>query len=281
MTYIVYHKNCMDGVSSAFIADYSIKDDKILVPLNYTEDRKLFFYKPTKEDTVYFVDFSFKRENTIKLANLVKNIIILDHHKTAEAELIDLPENVEVNFDMNESGATLSYKYFYGGQHLGIPYLLEYIKDRDLWKWELPNSKEVSEYLAFKVIPNDITSFGKVFKEDINDMIHLGKILLEKKQQQIDSKLAKVQDLKVNDVWFKAINVTENISELGNEICAKYNKPALLYFITENNEVICSLRSTDELDDVSEVAKSFGGGGHRNAAGFKLTLEDFVTILKN
>jgi nanoRNase/pAp phosphatase (c-di-AMP/oligoRNAs hydrolase) len=31
-----------------------------------------------------------------------------------------------------------------------------------------------------------------------------------------------------------------------------------------------SLRSEDSRQDVSEVAKGFGGGGHRNAAGFRV-----------
>jgi nanoRNase/pAp phosphatase (c-di-AMP/oligoRNAs hydrolase) len=31
-----------------------------------------------------------------------------------------------------------------------------------------------------------------------------------------------------------------------------------------------SLRSEDSREDVSEVAKQFGGGGHRNAAGYQI-----------
>jgi nanoRNase/pAp phosphatase (c-di-AMP/oligoRNAs hydrolase) len=32
-----------------------------------------------------------------------------------------------------------------------------------------------------------------------------------------------------------------------------------------------SLRSSDDGADVAEVAKQYGGGGHRNAAGFKVS----------
>jgi len=34
---------------------------------------------------------------------------------------------------------------------------------------------------------------------------------------------------------------------------------------------VFSLRSNDEGVDVSEVAKQYGGGGHRNASGFKVS----------
>ena len=90
-----------------------------------------------------------------------------------------------------------------------------------------------------------------------------------------------MQDLTLCDIEFKAINVTENISELGNEICIEYNKPALMYFITQDMKVICSLRSINELSDVSKVATTFGGGGHRNASGFTVNLQTFIQdILK-
>ena len=44
------------------------------------------------------------------------------------------------------------------------------------------------------------------------------------------------------------------------------------YWDTPNGRVF-SLRSTNEGADVSEIAKQFGGGGHRNASGFRVTFE--------
>ena len=54
-----------------------------------------------------------------------------------------------------------------------------------------------------------------------------------------------------------------------------------MYFITQDMKVICSLRSINELPDVSKVATMFGGGGHRNASGFTVNLQTFMQdILK-
>ena len=39
-------------------------------------------------------------------------------------------------------------------------------------------------------------------------------------------------------------------------------------FFIKSNKYIYSLRSKDEKTNVSEIAKMFNGGGHRNAAGF-------------
>ncbi|WP_224794071.1 DHHA1 domain-containing protein [Pseudomonas fluorescens] len=39
-----------------------------------------------------------------------------------------------------------------------------------------------------------------------------------------------------------------------------------------------SLRSTDEGMDVSEVASQYGGGGHRNASGFRVPFGHELTL---
>lgn len=275
MTYIIYHKDCMDGVSSASIAENALSPESlvILIPLQYSKEDELFQANLTKQDICYFVDFSLKRDKMIQLAELVHRVIIIDHHKTAQVELVDLPDNVEVNFDMNESGATLTWLYFYDEP---IPEIFEYIKDRDLWNWKLPDSREISEALAFLIKPNDINSFRDNAFIGTIALKEIGSTLLKKKNQQVQSKLSKVRDLTLCDIEFKAINVTENISELGNEICIEYNKPALMYFITQDMKVICSLRSINELPDVSKVATIFGGGGHRNASGFTVSLQTFI-----
>ena len=270
----------MDGISSAYIARNSLERNNVVVPipLQYSREDELFKEHLTKQDVCYFVDFSFKIDKMIQLAELVDRIVVIDHHKTAEAELVNLPDNVEVNFNMSESGATLTWLYFHDEP---IPEIFEYIKDRDLWNWKLPYSREISEALAFLVKPNDINSFRDNAFIGITALKEIGSTLLKKKNQQVQSKLSKVQDLTLCDIEFKAINVTENISELGNEICIEYNKPALMYFITQDMKVICSLRSINELSDVSKVATIFGGGGHRNASGFTVSLQTFLQdILK-
>lgn len=270
----------MDGISSAYIARNSLERNNavVLVPLQYSREDELFKEHLTKQDICYFVDFSLKRDKMLELAELVDRIVVIDHHKTAEAELVNLPENVEVNFNMNESGATLTWLYFYDEP---IPEIFEYIKDRDLWNWKLPDSREINEALAFLVKPNDIQSFMDNAFIPLETLKEIGSTLLKNKNQQVQSKLTKVTDLSLGNIDFKLINVTENISELGNAICIEYNKPALMYFITQDMKVVCSLRSTNDLPDVSTVAVTFGGGGHRNACGFTVDLPTFLQdILK-
>jgi nanoRNase/pAp phosphatase (c-di-AMP/oligoRNAs hydrolase) len=58
-------------------------------------------------------------------------------------------------------------------------------------------------------------------------------------------------------------------SDAGHEM-AKGRPFAACYWDTPEGRVF-SLRSNDEGVDVSEVAKQYGGGGHRNASGFTVS----------
>jgi nanoRNase/pAp phosphatase (c-di-AMP/oligoRNAs hydrolase) len=61
---------------------------------------------------------------------------------------------------------------------------------------------------------------------------------------------------------------------------SEYNIACAYFF--DGKKYIMSLRSSDKKEktpDVSLIAGKFGGGGHRNAAGFSLTIEQFVNIL--
>ncbi len=61
-------------------------------------------------------------------------------------------------------------------------------------------------------------------------------------------------------------------SDAGNLMArADSHKVAACYWDTPNGRVF-SLRSTQDGPDVSLIAKSYGGGGHKNAAGFQMPL---------
>lgn len=282
---IIYHKNCMDGLASAFIAKSVLEneDNNVkTIPLQYGEEQKFMENEIDKDTYVYFVDFSFKRELMIELASKVKEIIVLDHHKTAEENLKGLEEeldNITIIFDMNKCGATLCFEYFQPS--LDKP-IFDYIEDRDLWKWQLNQSKEISAYLRLIVKPNDIGSFADAYGNFCEvDYSQFGEILLLQQNIQVASKIRKIKHMQIKGIDFKVLNATENISEIGNAICSQFNTPALMYFITEKDEVVCSLRSTDYLVDVSLIAKAFGGGGHRNACGFTIDIDTFKELIMN
>ena len=77
------------------------------------------------------------------------------------------------------------------------------------------------------------------------------------------------------------VNETQSdlISELGNAICKKFQKPVCLYKILSTGMVSLSFRSMDNLTDMSKVAVALGGGGHRNAAACEVSSKILSNIL--
>lgn len=293
---IVYHKDCMDGVSSAYLMAElfkKINQPYELFAMQYYENtdglyRKNILYKDY-DINVWFVDFSLSYMELYKMALEVNSINIIDHHEKAESIInnaVKETENISYNYDNFESGATLTYKFV----ESIIPTikdeidfnLIKYIKDRDLWEWKLKDSKEISEFLNYHVKPNDVESFGyyiNELKQNKKNSILIGSFIKGTKDRQIAGKIKKTYIITINNVKFRCLNVTENISEVGNELCKLYKMPAAMFFITPKQDVVFSLRSTNDLPDVGNIAIQNGGGGHRNSCGFQTTLQGLFDIL--
>jgi len=65
-------------------------------------------------------------------------------------------------------------------------------------------------------------------------------------------------------------------SEAGNVLAHRCNGAACVWY-SDGHELKISLRSVPDVD-VSEIASAFGGGGHKNAAGFRAGLLFFREI---
>ena len=136
-TLCIYHGNCADGFGAATAVRSALGRHKV-------EFHSGIYQEPPPDVTnreVILVDFSYKRNVLIEMAGKAKSILILDHHKSAELDLIDLPSNVESHFDMTKSGAVMAWEYFHPGKD--IPQLLLHIQDRDLWEFKLEGTREI------------------------------------------------------------------------------------------------------------------------------------------
>ena len=69
-------------------------------------------------------------------------------------------------------------------------------------------------------------------------------------------------------------------SDVGHELATQSGTFGLCWTLSKEGLVAkCSLRSNGEYD-VSAIAKVFGGGGHRNAAGFEVPIDVLLGWLK-
>ena len=140
-TAVIYHASCPDGFGAAWAAHRVLGERAQYLPMNHGDPI------PQVDDDarVYILDFSFDRRRMVELQSKhgQDNVILLDHHITAQQELSELPN---CHFDLSKSGAVLSWEHFHAGS--AVPTLLLYVQDKDLWTWELPDSRAISAYLS-------------------------------------------------------------------------------------------------------------------------------------
>lgn len=303
---VIFHANCADGFGAAWAAHTKIPDAEFVpcqygqskidpIDLELVSDGKRY---PITDRDVYVLDFSFPKEQIYALNRTCDHMIWLDHHRTAFFDFTgsppeDIPSERFTQAQLDErfctivldnhlSGAMLAWQHFRG--FLSPPEFLQNIQDRDLWRFKLPRTRAVC--LAIKeLIPNDFEAWDKLQEfAEYENLAFEGDLLLRVMNNRVDR--AVNRDLKAVSLLTGsstsmsrrihkglAANVVNDISEIGNAIAQKSGTYSLTFFV-QGDEVICSLRSLGDYD-VSVIAKAYGGGGHKNAAGFKMPIWKF------
>jgi|SaaInlStandDraft_4_1057021.scaffolds.fasta_scaffold09957_3 uncharacterized protein len=268
---LIYHKGCPDGFGAATCAWLYYKQNKIHRDIEYIPCFHGDKLPNLEGKNVLVCDFSFKYPVFQELVSKVKNILILDHHKTSEADLKSVSDDYKV-FDMNHSGVYLAWEYFFGDQEM--PLFFKYIEDRDIWTKKLPLIEQFSAWLP--TIPFEFQKY-KINTNDTyftSQVMSIGSVLYKNNKAIIDTYTRKkfIDFTKIDGKFYLVAYVNCNIlkSELGNNLVLEY--PNLDFSVVYShldvqNKTIMSLRSTNYQSDVSEVSTVFGGGGHRNASG--------------
>lgn len=251
---VLYHASCWDGFCAAW-AFRRQRPDAECVPVQYGESPP-----DVTGREVYVLDFSYKREVLLKMKESAKYLLVLDHHKTAEADLAGLDFCL---FDMNRSGGRMTWEYFVDKNP---PWLVTYTEDRDLWTWSLPYSREINA--ALRTYPLEFDVWETLNVDSPDKLITEGHAILKAEAAIIRSHVNNAYEVEIDGHKVLCVNATMLISEIAGEL-AKGRPFGVTWFEGADGDRVCSLRSRDGGVDVSAIAKSRGGGGHRNAAGFR------------
>lgn len=272
---VCYHKSCYDGFGAAWAAYRALGTEGVTyIPVMYGDPLPI---ECVNAEEVYIVDFAYLRGTVMEIASFknMKKVVILDHHKTMQAALEDLlinpVPNVEVYFDMSKSGAMLSWEYF--NREVAVPRMIQFIQDRDLWRWEMPYSKEVAAFMRARPLDFkawDIIAAMLENPSTFNEVVVAGKSILEFTDRQVEI----MGDKAIIQGWrgfrVPVVNATAFWSEVGEYLYKKYPECpfAVTWYVDERGYLIWSLRSPKGGFDVGALARQYGGGGHNSAAGF-------------
>lgn len=265
---VLYHADCNDGFGAAYAAWVHFGDNAEYRPVQYGDSVPI---EPLIGRQVYILDFSFIPGTVLAMSRVATQITLLDHHKSAAEQWqgVAASPNAEIKFDMNRSGAQMSWDHFHPG--VPRPILIDHIGDRDLWRFVLPDTKAFCAGLSLQ--PTTFEAWHRVIPEAI---IASGRVILDYQQRQVDGIMNRdLRSVTLGGLQGLAANVISNTSEIGHEIAKRSGTFSLTFFIKGDN-VICSLRSVAPFD-VSEIAKHYGGGGHGQASGFTMTINQFFS----
>lgn len=310
---VIYHDNCADGFGAAFAAWLKLEDEAEYLPMQYEDMsalEKIGLYDLIGDREVYILDFSLPREMMESIFQNSVRVVWLDHHKTAfemwcgsyakgmrfSKDFNDChPTNGCIILDDSKSGALLAWEYFHPDTE--VPMLIRHIDDRDRWQFKLKGSKELhavlasyrpwgfeqwAEYLA------DNDWYGQLWTE--------GAAILRAQDAAVAQAVKHARSCVIriynpqHDSWQRAeygpeefsglaVSCPLHQSEIGHELANLSGTFGLVWYMKEDGSIICSLRSNGYYD-VSALAKAFGGGGHRNAAGFKTDVQTLMGWLK-
>ncbi len=283
-TRVLFHFPCPDGFGAAWsYLQYlllSKSSEKVAFHKEshrWETTKSLLASKSTAQDDIIYFDICPHLDMLEPLHAKAKSLKVIDHHKTAMEECGHLSYCF---FDMKRSGMGLAWD-LYAKDKLGVerPFMVDLIEDSDLWRNEIPDGEKYR--IVMETFRYDFDTWSH-FSNRLENPEERKKILVEGTamdayRQTIIRRMmgGKMHKLVVGGHEMPAVNGSILQSPIGNHLAHK--GPAGAVYYTQGRQWNFSLRSTDEGLDVSEIAKQYGGGGHRNASGFAVkTLEDLV-----
>jgi len=329
---IYYHSPCSDGHAAA----WAIKAHLGYLPKYSAAGIYNITYIPSAPgcpqidlslfsivgSQAWFLDLMPTYDVLRDLCARCSRVVVLDHHKTnldicGRIHPDDFAEggwaaNLELVFDMKRAGCQIAWDWITaqfpesnGKSLANRPWFLEYIADRDLWTWRLPNSKLINSALfglKLTITPDAICEKLALVRSPEEQEEYITKELMPYAlaAEEFNNDLLRSACSKANEcqlvvpttgqtyrVWL-GNTIGSLRSDLGNQLC---NKPfadgslpelsASWHYEFAVDEWWISLRSLDTGADVSAICKEFGGGGHMRAAGFTIRAPDNLnTIFK-
>lgn len=259
---ILYHNNCPDGFGAAWAAWKKFGNKAKYIGVNHTEAPP----PGLRGKEIFLVDFCYGESDTRRIQNRAKSLTVIDHHISRKNIALSVPDH---RYASNHSGSVLAWKYFHPKKK--VPRLLRYIEDVDLWRFVLPRARELNAFLDMR-LTFSFQSFNALVqrfenRKSRNQFAHEGEIILEYQNVLVDDAMKNsAERVRFLGHTVLAVNSPFIHSEIGNALAIQRGSFSIVWS-KKYGKIVVSLRSIGNFD-VSKLAARYGGGGHKNAAGF-------------
>jgi oligoribonuclease NrnB/cAMP/cGMP phosphodiesterase (DHH superfamily) len=270
----IYHDPCSDGFGSAFAVWKKFRDKVQYVPASHYKRKPVeYWLEVVKDKRVIVCDFSFERDLTEQLHKAARSFQVLDHHASSVAKGKDsyVGDLDYCYINQEHSGAMLTWLAFHAKEP---PWLIKYVEDQDIWKFELWHSEAMNIYIesherSFGVwdsVRGDLEE-GPAFERCLRD----GRAMLEYRNNLVDETVGRAEEWLVAGERVVAVNSPVLRPQVAHQLVPRGGFGGS-YWIQAGN-LTFSLRSDGSIS-CSKLALCFkGGGGHEGAAGFTVPIE--------
>jgi hypothetical protein len=288
---VLYHRGCNDGIAAAWATRNALGDEAIYISHQYGDPL------PAAVDGrhLILVDLSLTKAQIAEVwPDRVKSVMIIDHHKSALEELVDVPSihtfavykealksdrpGVYKSFDMGRAGAVLAWAFFnninvetepYEEWQDRMPEVLVFIEDYDLWRHRYPESKAVNAWLINGGLLMDrvgqmIDSHGQIHE----DVLSIGNAMLAYDENIAKSVIANyVEEYPYGTGKIAMVNAPHHLRNIiGDLLSSKY--VFVVCYTRRKKKTVFSLRSNGF--DTSAISTRHGGGGHAKSSSFTI-----------
>lgn len=277
---VLYHGGCPDGIMGAWCFWTTLADTKnnLFRGVRHGSHPP---YEILVGKNVAIVDFCYPLEEMRDIARVVNHLTVLDHHDTAMRDIEDLEgDNITKIFDMKRSGAQIAWDYINPTLTDERPWFVEIVADRDLWKWEIPNSREYGtalhhgDWYRFESIEALHIMTRQQTEEVKALLLTQGSLLksIEEKKVQICTRYSQLVEFEGYKVRLGHID-SDYRSAAGNSLIEKgdCDFAATWRYVYEVDQWWISVRAPKDCPiSVNKLCEKYGGGGHPSACGFAI-----------
>lgn len=309
----IFHHDDLDGKCAANVIYknyktlkrvYDLKDE--LSPSDFIEsgyNRKPDLSIVKDDEMVAILDYHIEPEEMKQLIGRIgiDKVIWIDHHKSniekydnSDIDLIEMKGIRNIDY----SGAYLTF-FWIKVTAMGweVPktkpedmyvFTPEYIKLVDQWdtfKWKKTGNVDAYHYMLgmnmFDLSP--MSSVWENAKNDKETMIERGQIIAEYKQtmaKAIIKRTGFATELEGIKIYAANFPLCSSVDFEGIEGIGEYDIVAPFYRNPDGKYTV-SLYSSNPSVDCSEIAKKYGGGGHKGASGFSVYELPFKKLSHN
>lgn len=257
---VIYHGECKDGFSGAWGAWKVFGNRARYIPYRHGDVPKTDF----SGADVYFIDLCYPLPELQLVKKANRRIVIIDHHKSNADKIAFADASL---YKMEHSGSVLAWMYFH--PKTVIPKLLTFIEDTDLGNWKLPHTKEAFAYIGAH--PYNFKEWDRLARTFDHAVLRKkalaeGKLVLAREKGIVEELAADAEEVEFEGYRCFAANSPMLVTAIGTELTRR-KPPISIVWAKRAGHYRVSLRSVGEVD-VAKIAQKYGGGGHKNAAGF-------------